>query len=131
MFVRLLRLPDATRDAFDAPDLHVVLHGAAPIAASVKERMIAWWGPRLVEYWGGTESGVVTLVDSNEWLAHPGTVGRALPHWEVFAVDDDGRRLPAGETGALYSRHRDLAEPFVYHQRRGQDGARVSRARAC
>lgn len=116
MFVRLLRLPESVRDSFDAPDLHVVLHGAAPIAASVKERMIAWWGPILVEYWGGTESGVVTLVDSNEWLAHPGSVGRALPHWEVFAVDDDGRRLPAGETGALYSRHRDLAEPFVYHR---------------
>jgi long-chain acyl-CoA synthetase len=116
MFVRLLRLPEAARDAFAAPDLHLVLHGAAPVAASVKERMIAWWGPLLVEYWGGTESGVVTLVDSNEWLAHAGTVGRALPHWEVFAVDDDGRRLPPGEIGALYSRHRDLAEPFVYHR---------------
>lgn len=116
MFVRLLRLPEDERAAFQAPELQVVLHGAAPIAASVKERMIAWWGPRLVEYWGGTESGVVTLVDSDEWLAHPGTVGRALPHWETFAVDDAGRRLPAGETGALYSRHRDLAEPFVYHR---------------
>ncbi|RIL07967.1 MAG: hypothetical protein DCC71_01185 [Proteobacteria bacterium] len=115
MFVRLLRLPDDERAAFAAPELHLVLHGAAPIAPSVKQRMIAWWGPALVEYWGGTESGVVTLVDSKDWLAHPGTVGRALPHWEVFAVDEAGRRLPTGETGALYSRHRDLAEPFVYH----------------
>jgi acyl-coenzyme A synthetase/AMP-(fatty) acid ligase len=57
--------------------------------------------PVLVEYWGGTESGVVTLVDSQEWPAHPGTVGRVLPHWEAFAVDDDGRPLPPGETGAL------------------------------
>jgi acyl-CoA synthetase (AMP-forming)/AMP-acid ligase II len=116
MFVRLLRLADADRDAFRAPSLHRVLHGAAPIAAPVKQRMIEWWGPVLVEYWGGTESGVVTLVDSQEWLAHPGTVGRVLPHWEAFAVDDDGRRLPPGETGALYSRHRDLLEPFVYHR---------------
>jgi acyl-CoA synthetase (AMP-forming)/AMP-acid ligase II len=116
MFVRLLRLDDAVRDAFRAPSLHLVLHGAAPIAAPVKQRMIDWWGPVLVEYWGGTESGVVTLVDSQQWLAHPGTVGRVLSHWEVFAVDDDGRRLPPGETGALYSRHRDVAEPFVYHR---------------
>jgi acyl-CoA synthetase (AMP-forming)/AMP-acid ligase II len=115
MFVRLLRLPDAERAAFRAPSLHLVLHGAAPIAPGVKQRMIEWWGPVLVEYWGGTESGVVTLVDSHEWLAHPGTVGRVLPHWEAFAVDDDGRRLPPGATGALYSRHRDLQEPFVYH----------------
>jgi long-chain acyl-CoA synthetase len=124
MFVRLLRLADAERAAFAAPSLQVVLHGAAPIAASVKERMIAWWGPRLVEYWGGTESGVVTLVDSAEWLAHPGTVGRALAHWDVFAVDEAGARLPAGTTGALYSRHRDLAEPFVYHR----DAEKTARA---
>jgi long-chain acyl-CoA synthetase len=116
MFVRLLRLPEEARAAFRAPDLQVVLHGAAPIAASVKQRMIEWWGPRLVEYWGGTESGVVTLVDSWEWLAHPGTVGRALPHWTVFAADESGAPLAPGEIGALYSRHRDLGEPFVYHR---------------
>jgi long-chain acyl-CoA synthetase len=124
MFVRLLRLDDSTRAAFAAPALHNVLHGAAPIAPSVKQRMIEWWGPILVEYWGGTESGVVTLVDSHEWLANPGTVGRALPHWEVFAVGDDGRRLAPGASGALYSRHRDLAEPFVYHR----DAEKTARA---
>jgi long-chain acyl-CoA synthetase len=124
MFVRLLRLPDDERAAFAAPALHLVLHGAAPIAASVKQRMLDWWGPLLVEYWGGTESGVVTLVDAHAWRTHPGTVGRALPHWEVFAVDDDGGRLPPGETGALYSRHRDAAEPFVYHR----DAEKTARA---
>jgi long-chain acyl-CoA synthetase len=124
MFVRLLRLAEAERTAFHAPALQLVLHGAAPIAESVKRRMIEWWGPLLVEYWGGTESGVVTLVDSAAWLAHPGTVGRVLPHWEVFTVDDAGRRLPTGETGALYSRHRDLAAPFAYHD----DAEKTARA---
>jgi long-chain acyl-CoA synthetase len=91
MFVRLLRrLSDGERAAFRAPALHTVLHGAAPIAADVKRRMIAWWGPILYEYWGGTEGGVTTFVDSHAWLAHPGTVGRALPHFEVFAVDEAG-----------------------------------------
>jgi len=118
------RTATAERAAFSAPSLHLVLHGAAPIAPAVKRRMIEWWGPVLVEYWGGTESGVVTLVDSREWLAHPGTVGRALPHWEAFAVGDDGRRLPPGETGALYSRHRDVPEPFVYHR----DAEKTARA---
>ncbi len=93
MFVRLLRLPDAERDAFRAPSLHLVLHGAAPIAPVVKQRMIEWWGPVLVEYWGGTESGVVTLVDSQEWLAHPGTVGRVLP--ALGSVRGGRRRPPA------------------------------------
>jgi len=115
MFVRLLRLPEAERAAFSAPALHLVLHGAAPVPRAVKERMIDWWGPVLVEYWGATESGVVTLATSEEWLAHPETVGRVLPAFEVFAVDEAGRRLPDGETGLLYARHRSTSEFFAYH----------------
>jgi acyl-CoA synthetase (AMP-forming)/AMP-acid ligase II len=116
MFVRLLkRLPDDERAAFRAPALHTVLHGAAPVAPDVKRRMIEWWGPVFYEYWGGTEGGVTTFVDSHEWLAHPGTVGRALPHFEVFAVDDSGRRLPPGAEGALYARHATTPDLFAYH----------------
>lgn len=116
MFVRLLRLDEATRHAFDLSSLHLVLHGAAPIAPSLKQRMIEWWGTILVEYWGATESGVCTLVDSLDWLAHPGTVGRATPNFEVFAVDDAGKRLPPGRPGVLYCRNRSLAQPFQYHR---------------
>jgi acyl-CoA synthetase (AMP-forming)/AMP-acid ligase II len=115
MFVRLLRLPEAEREAFRAPSLSVVLHGAAPISVAVKKRMIEWWGPILVEYWGGTEGGVNTLIGSEEWLAHPGSVGRALPGFEVFAVDEAGRRLPAGEVGDLYCRSEASEQPFAYH----------------
>ncbi len=115
MFVRLLRLPEAERKAFDPSPLELVLHGAAPIAESVKRRMIDWWGPILVEYWGATESGYCTLVDSAEWLAHPGTVGRATEQFEVFAVDESGRRLPPGRPGLLYCRHRHMDRPFEYH----------------
>jgi long-chain acyl-CoA synthetase len=115
MFVRLLRLPEEERAAFHAPALRTVLHGAAPIAPAVKRAMIDWWGPVLVEYWGATESGVITLVDAREWLEHPETVGRALPAWEVFAVDDQGRPLPAGETGDLYARHLRTVGLFEYH----------------
>jgi long-chain acyl-CoA synthetase len=115
MFVRLLRLPDAERAAFHAPALRVALHGAAPISITVKRRMIEWWGPVLVEYWGGTEGGVNTLIGSEEWLAHPGSVGRALPGFEVFAVDEARRRLPPGEVGDLYCRSQTSPRPFAYH----------------
>lgn len=114
MFVRLCKLPDAERAAFDPAPLSLVLHGAAPISEDVKRRMIEWWGPKLVEYWGATEGGVYTLVDSPSWLAHPRTVGRALDTFEVFAVDDAGVRLAPGAIGTLYCRHRTLARPFEY-----------------
>jgi acyl-CoA synthetase (AMP-forming)/AMP-acid ligase II len=115
MFVRLLRLPEEVRRDFAAPRLDLVLHGAAPVSVTVKRRMIEWWGPVLVEYWGATEGGVTTLVDSETWLAHPGTVGRAIPPFEVFAVDEAGRRLAPGEVGLLYARHGDDPRPFEYH----------------
>lgn len=115
MFVRLLRLPEARRTAFDPSSLHTVLHGAAPIAPWVKQQMIEWWGPVLVEYWGASEGGVVTLVGSEEWLAHPGTVGRAVRGHEVFAVAQDGRRLPPGGTGTLCARTGVDGEVFAYH----------------
>jgi long-chain acyl-CoA synthetase len=115
MCVRLLRLPEAERRAFEAPRLSLVLHGAAPISVAVKRRMIEWWGPILVEYWGGTEGGVNTLIGSDEWLAHPGTVGRPLPDFEVFAVDERGHRLAPGAIGDLYCRSRVSDRPFEYH----------------
>ena len=115
LFVRLLRLPEEERAAFRAPNLSLVLHGAAPVAVAVKRRMIERWGEVLVEYWGATEGGVNTLVNSTDWLAHPGSVGRALPAFEVFAVDAAGKRLPPGEVGELYCRHKKMSQVFEYH----------------
>ena len=116
MCVRLLRVPEEERAAFDPSSLSTVLHGAAPIARSTKQQMIEWWGPVLTEYWGSTEGGVFTLVDSAAWLEKPGTVGRAIASYEVFAVDADGERLPAGEVGTLYTHNLLTDEVFEYHQ---------------
>lgn len=115
MCVRLLHLDDDVRAAFDPSSLRTVLHGAAPIAPSVKQAMIEWWGPVLVEYWGASEGGVVTLASSEEWLKRPGTVGRPLPTYEVVVTDRDGAELPAGEVGRLWCRHRTVRRAFEYH----------------
>ena len=115
MFVRLLRLPEEERARFAAPRLDLVLHGAAPVSVPVKKRMIEWWGEVLVEYWGATEGGVNTLLGSAEWLLHEGSVGRALPAFEVFAVDEQKKRLPVGEVGDLYCRHKSVDDVFEYH----------------
>jgi len=120
MFVRLLRLPEDIRSRFDPSSLSLVLHGAAPIGTTLKKRMIEWWGEILVEYWGATEGGVFTLVKSVDWLAHPGTVGRPLSTFEIFAVGEGGGRLPAGEIGTLYCRHTRLREVFEYHRDPGK-----------
>ena len=73
--------------------------------------MIDWWGPIIWEYYAGTEGNGVTLVNSDEWLAHPGTVGRAVVG-VLHICDDDGNELPAGETGTVYFAD---GRPFEYH----------------
>ena len=75
MFHRLLALPDDVRAAADVSSLRMVLHGAAPCPVAVKQAIIDWWGPVLLEYYAATE-GTGTFVTSAEWLARPGTVGK-------------------------------------------------------
>ncbi len=101
MFVRMLKLPDEQREAADTSSLEAVVHAAAPCPVDVKRRMIEWWGPIIHEFYAGTEGGGITWITSDEWLAHPGSVGRFVtgtPH----ILDDDGRELPAGEPGVIW-----------------------------
>src|SRR5260370_6713942 len=84
--IRLLRLPDAVRARFSGASLRVAYHGAAPCPPEVKRSMIEWWGPKLVEYYGGTERAMLSTIDSTDWLAHPTSAGKPWPHVEVLAV---------------------------------------------
>jgi long-chain acyl-CoA synthetase len=102
MFHRLLRLPDEVRAAADVSSLRVVMHGAAPCPVAVKQAIIAWWGPVLVEYYAATE-GTGTFVTSAEWLERPGTVGRPPAPDHIRILDAvSGEPLPAGEIGTVY-----------------------------
>jgi long-chain acyl-CoA synthetase len=114
MMTRLLELPEPERAAFDPSSLSCVLHGAAPVSIEVKRRMIEWWGPRFIEYWGSSEGGAYCVATSEEWLQHPGTVGKPVPNYEVTAVDDSGERLGPGEVGLLLCRNSMSDEPFRY-----------------
>ncbi len=104
MFVRLLKLPQDVRDKYDVSSLEFVVHAAAPCAPEVKEAMIEWWGPVINEYYGATETGSVVFCNSEEWLAHRGTVGKPMPGVELRILDDDGNDQPVGVEGDVYCR---------------------------
>ena len=91
-FVRLLALPDDVRDRYDMSSIRQVAHTGGKCPIDVKRAMIEWWGPVLSESYGGTESGTVCSINSSDWLAHPGSVGRAIPPFEALVVDDERRR---------------------------------------
>lgn len=102
MFVRMLRLPEKRRLAHDLSSLRCVVHAAAPCPPEVKRQMIAWWGPILQEYYGGTEVGTVVACDSAEWRTHPGTVGRAMDGCDVKIFSPDGFEAPTGTDGEIF-----------------------------
>ena len=102
MFVRMLALPAQRREAFDVSSLRWVVHAAAPCPPEVKRAMIDWLGPIVAEYYGSTETGPVVYCTSEEWLAHPGTVGRAIGDARVKVLDEQGEELAASEPGEVY-----------------------------
>jgi long-chain acyl-CoA synthetase len=111
MFIRMLKLPEATRRKSDHSTLKVVIHAAAPCPISIKEQMIEWWGPIIFEYYAGTEGNGFCAIDSNEWLLHKGSVGKPLMG-KVHIVGDDGTELPTGEAGAIFF---EGGAAFEYH----------------
>ncbi|PZQ64367.1 MAG: long-chain fatty acid--CoA ligase [Phenylobacterium zucineum] len=114
MFHRLLKLPDEVKAKYDLSSLKFVVHAAAPCPPPIKRAMIEWWGPVITEYYGSTEVSAVTFCTSEDWLAHPGTVGKAWPEADVRVIDADGNSLPPGEIGEVVARIRGMAD-FTYH----------------
>jgi long-chain acyl-CoA synthetase len=112
MFVRMLKLPEATRMQYNLRSLRVAIHAAAPCPVAVKHQMIAWWGPVIWEYYAGTEGNGVTMVNSQQWLTHPGTVGKAVIGELKICDDESGALLPPGQSGTIYFAN---GRPFAYH----------------
>jgi long-chain acyl-CoA synthetase len=112
MFVRLLRLPEAVRRRYDVTSLRAIAHSAAPCPVEVKRRMIEWFGPVINEYYSATEAAGHVSIRSDEWLAHPGSVGHVAPG-SVAITDESGRELPPGEDGIIWFTR--PANKFSYH----------------
>lgn len=111
MFVRLLKLAPDVRARYDLSSLRRVVHAAAPCPPDVKRAMIDWWGPIVDEYYSGTEGIGITYITSPEWLAHPGSVGKAILG-EVHILDESGAQLRPGEIGTVYF---SSGQPYRYH----------------
>ncbi len=112
MLIRMLKLPAAVRKQYDLSSMQVAIHSAAPCPVEVKRQMIEWWGPIITEFYGATEGHGGTQISSQEWLAHPGSVGRPT-YCTVHILDDDGEELPPGEIGTVYLKG---GASFEYHK---------------
>jgi long-chain acyl-CoA synthetase len=116
MMHRLVTAPAETRSAHDLSSLRVVVHAGSICPVPVERGMIDWLGPIVFEYYGASESGKVTQITARQWLAHPGSVGRAEPGCDVRVRDGLGNELPSGEPGFL-----DLLAPRPFSCRNDPD----------
>lgn len=113
-FVRLLALPKAVRDAYDVSSMQRIAHTGAKCPVEVKRAMIEWMGPVFVDAYGATEVGTTCMITSEEWLEHPGSVGKAIPPFEARILDEQNTPVPVGEEGRLF--FKDLTgRGVVYH----------------
>jgi long-chain acyl-CoA synthetase len=111
MFVRMLKLPEQERLSYDVSSLRTVVHAAAPCPVEIKRRMIEWWGPIVSEFYSSSEAAGATFITAPDWLAHPGSVGRAMLG-TPYVLDETGQPLPAGEVGQIWF---DSPIPLSYH----------------
>ena len=111
MFVRMLKLPEEERARFDVSSLEVAIHAAAPCPIPIKESMIDWWGPVIYEYYAGSEGNGFCALNSEEWLAHKGSVGRPLTA-TAHILNEAFEELPTGEAGGIYF---ESGAAFEYH----------------
>lgn len=110
-FVRMLKLPEALRSRYDLSSLRMAVHAAAPCPVPVKEQMMAWWGPIIHEYYAGTEGNGLTTIGPQDWLAHKGSVGKAMIG-QLRICDEEGNVLPPRQEGLVYF---EGGPEFAYH----------------
>jgi long-chain acyl-CoA synthetase len=113
MFIRMLKLPEEVRQSIALPALRCAIHLAAPCPVPVKEQMIRWWGPVLEELYGGTEAFGHTLINSREWLAHKGSVGRAASGCRIRILDEAGNDAAPLTPGLIYMSN---GQAFEYYK---------------
>ncbi|WP_309606614.1 AMP-binding protein, partial [Phenylobacterium sp.] len=113
-FQRLLALPPEVRARYDVSSLLAVFHTGAACPMEAKRAIIAWFGPVLVEAYGGTESGTTNMITSEEWLRKPGSVGKTLAPFELMVIGESGQTLGANAIGQLYFKD-TTGRGIIYH----------------
>jgi long-chain acyl-CoA synthetase len=111
-FVRMLKLPEDVRARYDVSSIKTAIHAAAPCPVPVKRAMIDWWGPVLDEYYAGTEANGFTAIKAADWLAHPGSVGKAIGEAKLHICDEAGHVLPPRSEGGVWF---EGPRKFEYH----------------
>jgi acyl-CoA synthetase (AMP-forming)/AMP-acid ligase II len=112
MLHRLLELGPERIRRYDTSSLKVVFSGGAPLSASLARDALEALGDKIYNFYGATETGLVTLAVPDDLRASPGTIGRAVPGQDVRLLDDGGNDVPDGEVGELFVKSEQLVAGY-------------------
>jgi fatty-acyl-CoA synthase len=112
MLQRLLDVPLETRNKYDARTLRAVFSGGAPLPSPVATDFMDAFGDVLFNFYGATETGLVTLAKPADLRAAPGTIGKALPGNDIRLLGENGREVASGEVGELYVKNKLLVAGY-------------------
>jgi len=125
MIRRIVDLPPEVHARNPTPHVRAIVSGAAEFSQPLREAAIARFGAKAIfDFYGATELGWVTLVNGEEMLAKPGTVGRSLSGQEIAIFDRSGRTLPAGETGLIYVRNEQTMTGYLNDRKASEETRR-------
>ncbi|WP_276152363.1 MULTISPECIES: class I adenylate-forming enzyme family protein [unclassified Sulfitobacter] len=101
-YKRIMDVPDF--DSFDLSSMRIKFSTSAPLRVDVKQDVLARFPGRLLEYYGLTEGGGVTVLAADEYPDKLHTVGKPTPGNDIRLIDTEGREVPQGEVGEICGR---------------------------
>lgn len=101
---RILDLPEEVRARYDVSSMRVLIVAAAPFPGELKRRAVDYFGPSVFEFYGASETGLVTLIGPDDLLRKPDSCGRVLSGVEVRLLDEAGEEVAPGQPGELWAR---------------------------
>jgi fatty-acyl-CoA synthase len=112
MLHRILALPPEALRRFRTDTLRILFAGGAPLPGPLAIEAMDHFGDIVFNFYGATETGLVTLASPQDLRAAPGTIGPAVPGNDIRLLDDAGRDVPAGQVGELYVKNKLLVEGY-------------------
>lgn len=109
---RLCDVPAEVARDYDTSSLRAIIVAGAPCPYAVKVRAAERFGECLWEFYGATETGVVTVLRPEDQLRKPGSCGKAVDGQEIRLIDKAGNLVPDGTPGEFWSRSSWLAEYY-------------------
>jgi fatty-acyl-CoA synthase len=112
MLHRILALPPETLARYRTSSLRTIFTGGAPLPGPLGQEVMDHFGDVLYNFYGATETGLVTLASPRDLREAPATIGPAVPGNDIRLLDDAGKLVPKGSVGELWVKNKLLVEGY-------------------